>query len=155
MMQNSSTLMWLTTLFVLTVTGYNCAAVYVTAYLSSIWHAILDNFRPITIWAFGLLLYYVIAPGQGVGEFWSDASWLQLCGLLVLFFGTAVYNGSISTFGDDYIAIDEQENAPEPGSLIKTPIDMSSPALGRSPLVHRRNTSPSQGRMTKLRSLDV
>ena len=29
---------------------YNCAAVYVTKYLSAIWHAILDNFRPITIW---------------------------------------------------------------------------------------------------------
>lgn len=36
--------------FVLTVTMYNCAVVYVTKYLSAIWHAILDNFRPITIW---------------------------------------------------------------------------------------------------------
>lgn len=155
MMQHSTALTWLAILFVITVTGYNCAAVYVTAYLSSIWHAILDNFRPITIWVFGLLLYYVIAPGQGIGEYWSSASWLQLLGLIVLFLGTAVYNGSLGTFGDDYIAIDDMDNAAPPDSIIKAPIDMASPALGRSPLVHRRNTSPTQGRMTKLRSLDV
>jgi hypothetical protein len=40
----------LTISFVLTVTCYNCAVVYVTKFLSAIWHAILDNFRPITIW---------------------------------------------------------------------------------------------------------
>ena len=40
----------LTIFFVVTVTCYNCAVVYVTKFLSAIWHAILDNFRPITIW---------------------------------------------------------------------------------------------------------
>lgn len=50
MVQNSRTLQLLVCVFVLFVTIYNCAAVYVTKYLSAIWHAILDNFRPITIW---------------------------------------------------------------------------------------------------------
>lgn len=50
MVQNSRTLQLLVCIFVLFVTIYNCAAVYVTKYLSAIWHAILDNFRPITIW---------------------------------------------------------------------------------------------------------
>ena len=40
----------LTISFVVTVTIYNCMVVYVTKYLSAIWHAILDNFRPISIW---------------------------------------------------------------------------------------------------------
>jgi drug/metabolite transporter (DMT)-like permease len=45
--------------FVGLVTIYNCMAVYVTKYLSAIWHAILDNFRPITIWyAFLCFLNY-------------------------------------------------------------------------------------------------
>jgi hypothetical protein len=51
--------------FVLTVTVYNCAAVYVTKYLSAIWHAILDNFRPITIWGLDLAIFYVLLPGSG------------------------------------------------------------------------------------------
>lgn len=60
MMKNSKNLQMLTIGFVLTVTVYNCAAIYVTKYLSAIWHAILDNFRPVTIWGLDLLLYYVI-----------------------------------------------------------------------------------------------
>lgn len=50
MVSNSSTLQYLVAGFVIFVTIYNCMAVYVTKYLSAIWHAILDNFRPITIW---------------------------------------------------------------------------------------------------------
>ena len=50
MISNSPALKYLVTAFVLFVTIYNCMAVYVTKYLSAIWHAILDNFRPITIW---------------------------------------------------------------------------------------------------------
>jgi len=50
MVRNSEALQRLVLLFVLFVTGYNCMAVYVTSFLSAIWHAILDNFRPVTIW---------------------------------------------------------------------------------------------------------
>lgn len=32
------------------VAAYNIFAVYVTHFLSSVWHAILDNFRPISVW---------------------------------------------------------------------------------------------------------
>ena len=52
-------------LFLIFVTGYNCMAVYVTKYLSAIWHAILDNFRPITIWGMDLLIFYVLLPNTG------------------------------------------------------------------------------------------
>ena len=41
-------------------------AVYVTKYLSAIWHAILDNFRPITIWVLDLYIYYSLFPGTGI-----------------------------------------------------------------------------------------
>jgi len=62
---------------------YNCAAVYVTKYLSAIWHAILDNFRPITIWGLDLMIFYVFLPGSGFGEQWLSSSYLQLGGLVV------------------------------------------------------------------------
>jgi len=81
MVTNSTTLQWLVACFVLTVTIYNCMAVYVTKYLSSIWHAILDNFRPITIWSTGLFIHYSI--NANYGEAWVSASWLQLMGLIV------------------------------------------------------------------------
>ena len=55
----------LVVLFLFFVTGYNCMAVYVTKYLSAIWHAILDNFRPITIWGMDLLIFYVLLPNTG------------------------------------------------------------------------------------------
>lgn len=41
MISNSPSLQNLTLTFVITVTCYNCMAVYVTKYLSAIWHAIL------------------------------------------------------------------------------------------------------------------
>ena len=50
MIRSSNQLSMLVIGFLITVTIYNCMAVYVTKYLSAIWHAILDNFRPITIW---------------------------------------------------------------------------------------------------------
>jgi hypothetical protein len=95
----------------------------VTFMLNSVWHAILDNFRPITVWLTDLLIYYVITPS--FGEDWTKWSWLQLSGMMVLLYGTAVYNapnaGSILlegqwfSFGMDFtseyqqIKLDEQE----------------------------------------------
>ena len=37
-------------IYFFTIFMYNVFAVLVTFQLSSIWHAILDNFRPITVW---------------------------------------------------------------------------------------------------------
>ena len=71
-----------------TVTAYNIAAVYVTHYLSAIWHAILDNFRPVTIWSLDLAIFYYLLPGSGFGEEWTKGSWIQMGALLLLFFGT-------------------------------------------------------------------
>jgi hypothetical protein len=65
--------------------------------LHSVWRAILDNFRPITVWASSLGIYYFISTS--FGEMWTDASWIQVGGLIVLLYGTAIYN------------------APNPGSL--------------------------------------
>ncbi len=52
-----------------------------------------------------LLIHYA---GTGYGEAWVAASWLQLAGLLVLLFGTAVYNGSLITFDEKMIDSDAE-----------------------------------------------
>ena len=58
--------------------------------LSSVWHAILDNFRPITVWITDLFIFYYINPL--FGEVWTQYSYLQIVGMSVLLYGTAIYN---------------------------------------------------------------
>jgi hypothetical protein len=96
--------------------AFNLFCVLVTFLLSSIWHAILDNFRPLTVWCTDLLLYYVIEHTTGatvvvdqesrLGESWMPYSWLQLAGMAILIYGTAIYNapdsGSILLDGKWY-----------------------------------------------------
>jgi hypothetical protein len=82
---------------------YNMLAVLVTFVLDSVWHAILDNFRPITVWGLDLFIYYAIT--KSFGEAWSSSwSWVQLLGMGILLYGTGIYNapnaGSIRLKGD-------------------------------------------------------
>ncbi len=102
---------------------YNFFAVLVTFLLNSVWHAILDNFRPITVWGADLVIFYCIT--RTLGEAWTVYSWVQVAGMVVLLYGTAIYNapnaGSISlkgewfsfgfNFSEEYEAIKEEEAA--------------------------------------------
>ena len=90
------------------------------------WHAILDNFRPITIWAVQIALYS-ITDGKH-GEAWTRGSYLQLAGLCVMLLGTAIYNGTVSVPG-----------IPS-NDLLSKNHPASSPALARSPLLTRNAT---------------
>ena len=141
MIQSSRQLQALVLGFLVTVTVYNCMAVYVTKYLSAIWHAILDNFRPITIWVLDLYIFYFLLPGSGFGEAWVyPGSWVQLGGLLLLFLGTAVYNGSVMECdqGYEYESLNggSSSSSAEGAGLIKTPAAMASPSLVRSPMIY-------------------
>ncbi|CAM9136661.1 unnamed protein product [Chrysoparadoxa australica] len=143
MLSNSHALQVMVTVFFLTVTTYNIFCIYVTAYLSAIWHAILDNFRPVSVWGTDLIIFYVFTKG-GFGEAWTSTSWLQLAGMMVLFVGTAVYNGSLRLPGLDY----SSQYMPVGGTtpLGMTPRSMQSPSLMRSPLLTESTTeyySPS------------
>jgi fucose 4-O-acetylase-like acetyltransferase len=70
--------------------SYNLFAVLVTFSLNSMWHSILDNFRPMTVWLTDLMLY--AATHGSFGESWTRYSWIELAGLSVLLYGTAIYN---------------------------------------------------------------
>lgn len=102
---------------------YNMLAVLVTFMLDSVWHAILDNFRPITVWGADLFIFYFITVA--LGEQWTAWSYIQLFGMIVLLYGTAIYNapnpGSIQLTGgassffidcsDEYMRIQAEEEA--------------------------------------------
>lgn len=47
-------------LYFLSIFFYNALAVLVTFMLNSVWHAILDNFRPITVWGTDLFIFYAV-----------------------------------------------------------------------------------------------
>lgn len=101
MIQNSSSVQWMFFLYFLCIFAYNVLACLVTFMLNSVWHAILDNFRPITVWGTDLFIFYLITTT--FGESWTIYSWIQLAGMAVLLYGTAVYNapnsGSIKLTG--------------------------------------------------------
>lgn len=83
--------------FFISIFFYNLFGILVTFLMHSVWRGILDNFRPITVWTVDLWIYYNISAS--FGEPWTPYSWMQLFGLLVLIYGTVIYN------------------APNPGSL--------------------------------------
>ena len=55
--------------YFLSIFFYNALAVLVTFMLNSVWHAILDNFRPITVWGTDLFIFYVVTTS--FGEEWT------------------------------------------------------------------------------------
>jgi drug/metabolite transporter (DMT)-like permease len=102
MIKNSPHIQSVFLLYFFSVLQYNILAVLVTYMLDSVWHAILDNFRPVTVWGMDLYIFYFIS--QAFGEQWTNWSFLQLFGMFVLLYGTAIYNapnaGSIYLRGD-------------------------------------------------------
>lgn len=150
MLQHSSSIQIILAIFTFTVFLYNIFCIYVTYLLDSVWHSILDNFRPVSVWGTDLLLFYVITGGE-FGESWGNGSWLQLAGLILLFLGTAVYNSTIKLPYFDYTAYEDDEVEDE---HLGIPVQqaMSSPYLARSPLLTFRSLTPKQGSMPSSRN---
>lgn len=123
MIANNTTIQIAFAVYFFSIFFYNFFAVLVTFLLNSVWHAILDNFRPITVWIADLVIFYCIT--QALGEQWTAYSWVQVAGMAVLLYGTAIYNapnaGSISLQGEwfslgldfrkEYEALKEEEAA--------------------------------------------
>jgi drug/metabolite transporter (DMT)-like permease len=128
---NNHTLRMLLLAFCAIVFFYNVFCIYVTFLLDSIWHAILDNFRPVSVWTVDLLIYYAFTDGS-YGESWGVWSWFELAGMILLFYGTAVYNGSVRLGCFDYTEYEEDLDAD-----VKTlPPFPSAPALSSPYIPH-------------------
>lgn len=119
MVTSSRTIQYILVWYFLFIFLYNSFGVLVTYLLNSVWHAILDNFRPITVWGADLFIFYAISHGT-FGEEWNSSSYLELAGLGILLFGTAVYNASIRLPCFTY----------DSGSAM-----MATPMMARSPLI--------------------
>lgn len=106
MVRASTYIQALVIIYCLVIFGFNLFCVLVTFLRSSIWHAVLNIFRPLTVWGTDLFLFYALRATGDLGEAWTPCSWLQLIGMVVLIYGTAVYNapdsGSIRLKGEWY-----------------------------------------------------
>ncbi|GMH80533.1 hypothetical protein TrST_g2950 [Triparma strigata] len=139
MMENSKDLQVMFLWYFLSIFFYNALAVLVTFMLNSVWHAILDNFRPITVWGTDLFIFYFVT--KSFGEEWTKWSFVQLAGLFVLLYGTAVYNaphaGSIKLDGGvlscfckfDYSDMEDEDEEKQ----VLVPIDDAAAAPYQSP----------------------
>ena len=156
MFSHSSEIQEIFFIYFFSILSYNILAVLVTYTLNSIWHAILDNFRPIAVWCCELIMYYCISTSGG--EEWTKWSFVQLFGLFVLLYGTAIYNapnsGSIELrgglgslfmdFSDEYdymvATLEEMERlSPNEQFVVKSGFGAGSPV---SPARARQMVSP-------------
>ncbi|GMI03612.1 hypothetical protein TrVE_jg726 [Triparma verrucosa] len=137
MIGNNDKLMLFTVLYVLSITGYNVCAIFITFLLESVWRSILENFRPIAIWGTDLILYYVITRGA-FGEEWTVWSWLELGGMALLIYGTAVYNGSVKIPGFYYPDPDDEDDDELVSATPTMERIMSSPLIQRSPFINQK-----------------
>jgi len=145
MMQNSETICTLVLVFVLAVLLYNVFCVYITFLLDSIWHAILENFRPCAVWGVDLALYYFFTNGA-FGEAWTTWSWMELAGMITLFVGTAVYNGTVP-FLDLGASSGDEKDAAAPTDIYTSDSIASSPLIAHNA---RRRSWSSQTPISNL-----
>jgi len=141
MLSKSMGILGMTITYVFVITGYNAAAIFVTFLLDSVWHAILDNFRPISVWGTQLALYFI--TNKKFGEKWVTASWLQLGGLVLLLVGTAVYNATIEVPCCDYVITEEDIDDTDEFNMSVSPFVMATSTESR---VRRRRSSLIQSR---------
>jgi drug/metabolite transporter (DMT)-like permease len=90
MFMNSSDVRSMFAWYIVFTFSYNLFSCLIVKMLSAIWATILDNFRPISVWVTDLFIFYFITTS--FGESWNIYSYIQLLGLLVLLYGTAIYN---------------------------------------------------------------
>ena len=137
MIANSGELQGMCVFYVLAITGFNVSAIFVTFLMDSVWRSILANFRPVAVWGADLLLFYGLTA-HTFGEAWTDWSWLQLAGMLLLFLGTAVYNASVRLPGYAY---DEATIAAQVAITPSADIALDSPYLTRRLSLKRGETT--------------
>lgn len=94
MLGNSTDLVWLCFGFFCTILIYNIAANFVTQSLSAVVRSILEACRVMGVWVVALIFYYT-QFAVSIGEAWSNWSYLELFGFMVLMYGTFAYKGLV------------------------------------------------------------
>lgn len=94
MLKNSPPLVWLCVGYFCTILVYNISANFVTQSLSAVVRSILEACRVMGVWVVGLIFFYT-GFAKNIGEEWSNWSYLELFGFVVLMYGTFSYRGLV------------------------------------------------------------
>lgn len=95
-LSNSGPIRLLCVGYFITILVYNVSANFVTQCLSAVVRSILEACRVMGVWIVSLLFYYTAKGSvQGIGEEWSNWSYLELFGFMVLMYGTFSYKALI------------------------------------------------------------
>jgi drug/metabolite transporter (DMT)-like permease len=137
MIRNNDHLLLMCFLYLLAITCYNVCAIFITSLLESVWRAILENFRPIAVWSTDLVLFYLIT-NRTFGEEWTVWCWLELAGMCLLLYGTAVYNGSIRHSCFTYPEFEDDDKVTATATM---ETHMQSPLIVKSPAYLRKKSS--------------
>lgn len=78
-------------IFCVAVLVYNCYGMLITDSFSAVNRTIFEAVRTAVIWVVDLIIQ-AIFPGSPFGELWSNWSFLELAGFIILVFSTLVYN---------------------------------------------------------------
>mmetsp|Transcript_57650 Transcript_57650/g.105286 ORF Transcript_57650/g.105286 Transcript_57650/m.105286 type:complete len:386 (+) Transcript_57650:65-1222(+) len=92
MLTHSSALMWLVALYLISCATYNASGISVTGVLSGTHRQMIDASRTAVIWIIGLTVH-LIQPDSPQGEVWTNYSYLQLVGFVILLMGQSIYSG--------------------------------------------------------------
>ncbi len=88
---NSSFLIFLVAVYLVSIAIFNVLGMKVSKHLSSVHRTLIDSSRSVVVWVVQLALWY-LADSSTYGTPWTKNSWLQLLGFAFLVLGTLVYN---------------------------------------------------------------
>jgi drug/metabolite transporter (DMT)-like permease len=94
-LMNSSSAQAVVVAYMVSVATYNVSGMMVTQSLTGVMRVMLEATRTLTIWIFNLFWHYSVDSKSKFGEEWTNWSYLQAAGFLVLIIGQATYGRKI------------------------------------------------------------
>jgi len=90
MLSHNTHLIFTVLLYMFVIMGLNATAMMVTQQFTAVHRTILEAARTLCIWITNLFIYYTI--NNNFGEVWTDWSYLELGGFMLLLLGMFIYN---------------------------------------------------------------
>lgn len=140
MLRHSPTLLTIILVDMGALLAYNVSGMMVTGHLGAVFRTVLETLRTLFVWMVDLALFYTNGFGLGpVGEAWTEHSWIQAVGFVILVIGTLVYRKGDEEGAREELQAALEEQPPTPPYM--TAPD-SEPQLS-GPVLIKRTATPT------------
>merc|ERR1712070_1278772 len=110
MYQGSFPIDMFTLKYMTSIALYNLCGLSVTKSISAITRCLVDSCRTMVVWIISLAFFYGFnGQFRAYGSPWTEHSWLQACGFMLLVIGTLIYNAVLKIPGLRYNQVMEDE----------------------------------------------